>query len=76
MGISPGHVVCGPDDRAVLFAVAALMCGHHKAKMLVNVVFCCLCQERDRISPGHACRGPDDWPVLPDGAALYLFITQ
>ena len=59
-----------PDDRPVLRAGPALACGHHTAKMLVNVVFCCLCAERMRMSPGHACGWPDDQPVLCAGAAL------
>jgi hypothetical protein len=37
-----------PDDWPVLCDWAALVCAHHTAKILLNVVFCCLYAERMR----------------------------
>jgi hypothetical protein len=44
--ISPGHASFGHDDQPVLSAGAALVCGHHTAKLLLNVVFCCACLQK------------------------------
>jgi hypothetical protein len=61
--ISPGHAGGGPDDRPVLRAGPALVCGHHTAKMPLNVVFYCLLRDNVFHTPRYLLILPFVVPV-------------